>query len=242
MEKPLELICDTGKGLLKSAYIAGKNTDRVVIALGAVGLLVSMLAQLSSIKSNKKLSEEKRTFLLNQEMADGLTNTALFFGITTLLSSFAKKQLDTGKLLTPAIKKQIEEASIRIGKSFDDIIKSAKTDKKGHDIGEVIKQSDIFIKVQEMATAKIPKDEIKPFQAEADTFSRTRSGLGMIATVFGSILSTNFISPIVRNKISNHMQEKYNMEHVTVSPKQMLTPSIYNNQKTFASFSSITKI
>lgn len=247
MSNPLELLSNAGKDLLRKTYYS-KSTANVVIVLGAVGMIVSMFAQLSSIKSNKNLSEDKKKFLLNQETADSITNTALFFGVTTLLSSIVKRKMDTGRILTPEIVKQLEEASEKIGKSFDDIIKDAKTSLKigneKYQIGEVVKKSNIFDTVDEMANNNRPKEEIQSYQAEADTFETTKSGLAMIATIFGSVLSTNIISPLVRNKISNHMQEKYNAEHpkTTPYPKQTPTPNIYTRQNTFSSFSSITKI
>lgn len=256
MNKALELLQNSAINLLKKAYKAGGNTDKVVIGLGAVGMIVSMLAQLSSIKSNKKLSDEKRTFLLHQETVDGLTNTALFFGFTTLLSSIVKKQMDTGRILTPQIKAQLEQAAIKLGKTYEQIIKDAKTSmnketlkslKKGEkncDIGTVVENSKIFEEVKRLADAQTPKKQMENEQAEADIFATTKSGLAMIATIVGSVISNNIISPIVRNKISNDMQEKYNAEHPKVAPypKQMLTPSIYNKKNTFTPFSSITKI
>lgn len=248
MNKALELLSNTGIKILKNAYEAGTSTANVVIGIGAAGFIISMVAQLSAIKSNKNITEEKRKFLRNQETVDGLTNTTLFIFLTSALSSAVKKQLEMGNILTPKIKEQLLEAARNTGRKYEDIIKDAKVGKGQkdykHNIGKVIKDADVFKEVKRMEKGGAHTPEFKDIQPEADTFETTKSGLAMIATIVGSIISGNFISPLVRNKVSNHLQEKYNAEHlVTVKyPTNMLTPRVYNNKSTFSTFSSITKI
>jgi hypothetical protein len=56
----------------------GYSGESILIVFGAISWLTAMIAQVLAIKSNKKISEDKKKFLIPQETADGLSNTLLY--------------------------------------------------------------------------------------------------------------------------------------------------------------------
>lgn len=258
------------KNLLLRLFESKVGTDKVLIVLGAVGWLVSMFAQLTAIKTNKSISDDKKKFLLNQETADGLTNTGLYLGLTTVFSTAVKKMLDKGKILTETLNKLKDEAYKKTGKTMRQLMQ--ETDSNGNkpkNINEVFKNLNLFKGAENFekhtfseelngleklektkgldilqSVRKSELDEIIKLCNKYEHFDHMRTGLGMVATIAASVLSCNIITPIVRNKISNHMQEKYNMKPKAANPinpsiNKIITPT---TPRAFASFSSITKI
>ena len=60
-----------------------KDTANMLIVMGALGFALSSLAQCFAIKTNDKIDNKKKNFLLMQEAADGVVNIGLFLGITS---------------------------------------------------------------------------------------------------------------------------------------------------------------
>lgn len=61
--------------------------------------IASSACQLISIKQNKKISEEKKNFLLPQEAIDAVLNAGLFLGLTKSFGDCGKYLVDKGKIL-----------------------------------------------------------------------------------------------------------------------------------------------
>lgn len=247
------------KNLLLKLFKSNASADKVLIVLGALGWLVSMFAQLTAIKTNKNISDDKKKFLLNQETADGLTNTGLYLGLTTVFSNTVKSMLDKGKILTETLNKLKDEAYKKTGKTIQQLMQETSS-KNIHEVfknlglykgAEDIEKHPLEEEFRKLEKTKvldpIQKNRMKVLQETIEScekfehFGQMRAGLGMVATIAASVISCNIITPIVRNSISNHMQEKYNMKQkpATLLPNRAFTQV---TPKTFASFSSITKI
>lgn len=67
-----------------------------------VSTIASSTCQLLSIKQNKNISEEKKSFLLFHETIDAVLNAGLFFSFTKFAGDLGKILVDKGKILPKA--------------------------------------------------------------------------------------------------------------------------------------------
>ena len=89
-----------GEKILENIYNAfTHNTSKMLIITGTLGWGLSSAAQIIAILANNKISDEKKSFLIPQEMLDAVINVGAFFGITMLTKKCAAKLVDTGKIL-----------------------------------------------------------------------------------------------------------------------------------------------
>lgn len=281
------------------------SVDTPLIVLGAFGWFVSMLAQITAIKTNSNISDEKKKFLLPQETADGLVNTGLYLGVTTLFSNTIKKAISKGKIIIPGIEREIQEVIDQRGlkETVANVIKKANNATKKEDYLDEFfkgKEDDVanldemdivpnreraerpgssldkrnissIDRLEDVAEDVIGRDRNDTFEQAArgiknevitevetearnlgreaesnlGTFKTFKSGAGVIATIAGSVLSCNIITPILRNEIGAHFQQKAEMAQkpkATAAQFNMLTPNAYTNSRAIATFSSITKI
>ena len=105
---------------------------KIIIATGAIGFGLSSIAQIGAILTNKKISDEKKSFLLPQEFLDGAVNIISFLGITMVSKYLATKLVTTGKLLPKSAREFVNmNYKDKVGKldfNIDNIIKSAPKD------------------------------------------------------------------------------------------------------------------
>jgi len=80
------------------------DTSKMLIITGTLGWLLSSAAQIVGIYRNKKLSDEKKSFLVPQEMMDGAINALAFIGITTIAKKGISKMASTGKVSTQSVR------------------------------------------------------------------------------------------------------------------------------------------
>lgn len=173
------------KSTLSRLYCDKTSPDAILIVLGAFGWFISMLAQLGAIKSNDKLPEDKKKFLLLQEKNDGLCNIASYLLVTTTMSKFSKHLVEKGLIISKKI--------------TDDILR--KNGKKAfsgwQDIIKKINSKDINTpkNLTEFVANNYPE-----LSKDVVNFKK---GIGVLATIVGSVISCNIITPILRNKMSN---------------------------------------
>lgn len=213
--------------LLTKIYKQGENTDSALIILGAIGWLVSMFAQLTAISTNEKISDKDKKFLLAQETSDGLVNTGLYLGLTTICSKLVKKAVTNGSIIT---------------KEADDILKEIKPYVNGLREKEIYK----LIKVPTEELTKKYGDVVAKAVENLDTCAKKNSkSCGLVATIAASIISCNILTPIARNMIGAHKANKMKVQEAIDKPcsdtKLTLTPPVYK-PSTFTSFTNITKI
>ncbi len=209
--------------LIERAFEISQNPDKALIGVGAVGWLISMFAQITAVKTNESLSPEKKKILLAQETADGITNTLLYLGVTSILTFFAKKKVDSGKIISEELMDMFNSQSQKTGKKFAELTKEIAATGQLKDVSsETIK-----------------------------TFTNFRSGVAIIATIIGSVLSTNIATPIIRNYMGNYYQKKAKSIEEKANPIQTQpiystlktpTPPAFTKSNTFATFTNITKV
>lgn len=81
-----------------------KDTSKMLIATGTLGWGLSSLAQMCGILGNSKISAEKKSFLLPQELMDAIVNVGAFFTITMLTKRFIARMATTGKIAPESVR------------------------------------------------------------------------------------------------------------------------------------------
>ncbi len=98
-----------------------KDTSKMLIVTGTLGWILSSLAQVFGILGNSKISSEKKSFLLPQEVMDAVVNVGAFFGITMFTKKVIAKMASTGKIAPQSVRDFLNKNSIlknKVGK-FD---------------------------------------------------------------------------------------------------------------------------
>ena len=118
LQKSFEWIYETFK----------EDTSKMLIATGTLGWILSSAAQIVGIYRNSKISDEKKSFLVPQEMMDGAINALAFIGITSIAKKGIEKMASTGKTTTLSVRnflKQHPELEKKVGKwelNLDEVI------------------------------------------------------------------------------------------------------------------------
>jgi hypothetical protein len=153
---------------------------KMLIWTGVAGWSISSAAQIFAIIANPKIDNEKKGFLIPQEMYDAVTNISLYFLITLFAKKTVSKLFTTGKWAPKNVRKFLNENksiySDKIGKVNFDLGKELDTPKRQ----DLLKEYDI-----------------------------TKSFGTTVATVGAGVLATNILTPIVRNKMASRIQKTY---------------------------------
>lgn len=156
-----------------------KDASKMLIWTGVAGWTLSSLAQVGAVIFNNKISDEKKSFLIPQEMADAAVNIGSFFLITQAAKKITAKLFATGKFAPKAVRAYLE-------KNKD--LYANKVGKLDFDLDEVLKTHNDF-----------PKNEYYACK----NFGTT------LATVGAGIVSSNIITPVIRNNMASKMQKNY---------------------------------
>ena len=108
-QKKFNWICKTFKD----------DTSKMLIFTGALGWILSSAAQVAGIYANKEIPDEKKSFLVPQELIDGAINALTFIGITTIAKRGIEKMASTGKTTTLSVRnflKQHPDLEAKVGK------------------------------------------------------------------------------------------------------------------------------
>ena len=156
-----------------------KDASKMLIYTGVAGWTLSSLAQIGAILFNPKISKEQKSFLIPQEFADAVVNIGSFFVFTLSAKTLVSKLFSTGKWATASVRKKLEPFKDEIGTK----------------IGKLDFNLDDFFKSKNITNLK----EYYACKNLGTTF----------ATVGAGIISSNIITPIVRNKMASSMQKNY---------------------------------
>ncbi|MCM1003312.1 MAG: hypothetical protein NC408_03105 [Candidatus Gastranaerophilales bacterium] len=167
-----------------------KDASKMLIWTGVAGWTLSSLAQVGAVLFNNKISNEKKSFLVPQEMADAAVNIGSFFLITQAAKKMTAKLFSTGKFAPKTVRTYLEKNKDLYAK---------KIGKLDFDLDEVLKKNNDF-----------PKDEYYACK----NFGTT------LATVGAGIVSSNIVTPIIRNNMASKMQQNY------ISKKQTEVPQV----------------
>ena len=104
------------------------DTSKMLIVTGALGWILSSLAQAGAVIRNSKISSEKKSFLFPQELMDGAINALSFIIITIIAKKGIEKMASTGKVAPQSVRDFINKNSIyknKVGKldfNLDDVL------------------------------------------------------------------------------------------------------------------------
>ena len=157
-----------------------EDTSKMLIATGTLGWALSSLAQGIAVVANPKISNEKKSFLLPQEMMDALVNVGGFFCFTMLTKKCIGKMAKTGKIAPDSVRKFLDshpEYKKQVGKLDFNLDK-------------------IF--------------ENKPeFEKLNESYQSHKNFVTTMGTVGASIISCNMITPLIRNFTASNVQKTY---------------------------------
>lgn len=172
--------------LLKKVYKAyGENPGTMLLHTGAVGWVLSSLAQISAIIVNNKLSPEQKMYMIPQEASDAVVNIVSFYTLTSGVKFIGSKLVKSAKLRTPAITKLLKDRGLILEKG------------QARESGKVYAGDWDFdiTKLRHYRFNIAP--EFKPF----------KNGVEVISGLLGSIISSNLVTPIARNYYASQRQK-----------------------------------
>lgn len=187
------------------------DAGKMLLHTGTIGWLVSSAAQVFAIMVNDKVSKEQKKFMIPQEMADAAINILAFYTLTDSIQNITKRLVSSGKFITPAIKAKCGEYGIAIVKDDEGNIPNI-----GKAILEKIKEFESTLKVDKQEGINIKPIEIKKLESKRDDlkefnnkhYSPLESGFKIIGNVIGVIVSSNIVTPLLRNPFAAARQKQ----------------------------------
>ena len=169
-EKGLHWICENFK----------KDTAKILIVTGTLGWILSSIAQTAAVLVNSKISSEKKSFLVPQELMDAAVNVGGFFCFTMLTKKYIGKMAKTGKIAPDSVRKFLDshpEYKKQVGKLDFNLDK-------------------IF--------------ENKPeFEKLNESYQSHKNFVTTMGTLGASIISCNLVTPVIRNITASNVQKTY---------------------------------
>lgn len=156
-----------------------KNTATMLVVTGTLGWALSSIAQIGAVLINPKIPKEQKSFLVPQEFLDAVVNIGSFFLVTQCTKKIVSKMASTGKIAPQKVRDYLNKNKDLYGD---------KIGKLSLDLDEVLKNDHMF-----------PTESYYAYKNLATT----------VGTIGASILSSNIITPVVRNSMASDMQKKY---------------------------------
>ena len=138
-----------------------------------------------------------KKFLIPQEIADGAVNVGLFLGITSSIHKVTNKYMENGKIMFSETKAPLQRILSKSGLSLQEALKNNDN--------------------------KISK--ILTNQSDIDKFVKLKGGVGLAATLVGSAISCNILTPLIRNVIGARWQSRLTKEKTAIKNTADLTPT-----------------
>jgi hypothetical protein len=181
-------------------WIAGnfrKDASKMLIWTGVAGWTLSSLAQAGAVLFNPKISPDQKSFLVPQELADAAVNIGAFFLVTQATKKTVSKLYSTGKFAPKSVRAFLEKNKDLYGK---------KVGKLDFDLDEVLKSS---------KNGEFPTKE----------YYTCKNFGTSLATVGAGVVSSNIITPILRNRMAANMQKNYLEKKQQYTNMQISKPS-----------------
>lgn len=166
-----------------------KDASKMLVFTGVAAWALSSVAQVFAIATNPKISKDKKSFLIPQELTDAIVNIGAFFLFTRVAQRYVGKLFSTGKIAPKEVRAYLEKHKDQ----FKD-----KVGKLDFDLDEVLKT----------CKDKFPVKE----------YYSTKNFGTAIATVGAGILSSNIITPLLRNHAASKVQRNYRILTNEVKP------------------------
>ncbi len=158
-----------------------KDTSKMIIYTGTMGWILSSAAQIGAIFKNDKISSEKKSFLLPQELMDAVINVGGFFAITMLTKVAIMKMAKTGKVAPQTVRDFLN-------KNKD--LYHNKVGKLDFDLDKVL--------------AKDPKNA-----KILESYESYKNFVTTMGTIGASVISCNMVTPVLRNMTASRVQKTY---------------------------------
>lgn len=201
---------------LRKTYIYdkfGPDPGKMLVVTGLIGWVLSSAAQCFAIIFNDKLSKKDKLFLLPQEGADAVVNAISFYTLTAGVKNIGKKLTSTAKLRTSELTKLLERDGHILAKG------AKRVDGKTY-------AGDWNFDITKLANYESElKDVYKPFN----------NGVEVATGLVGSILSTNLVTPIFRNRFAANRQR----EILAKNSNMQLEPNVPTSKISFKNFQQI---
>lgn len=218
---------------LKESLFKTYSTDagKMLLHTATIGWILSAIAQIGGIANNDKISKDQKKFLIPQEVADAAINIFSFYTVTAFIQNFSKKMVYSGRIITPAIKKFCERELItidkntNIGKTVSEEIKRLKA------FQTALKEENVAVPPEVTTKISAKLDRYESFEKEYTPFE---GGVKVAGNVLGAIISSNIITPILRNPIAAARQKEAIAQEKLQSDANMYNASLATpDQKTF---------
>lgn len=187
-----------------------QHPGKMLMVTGLLGWILSSAAQVTGIVLNSTIDKKKKFFLIPQEILDGAVNATLFWAITSSIMTFSDTLVEKGKVMLPGIKSILEKNKLNIA--------------------ELSKNKDFMLS---NVLKKLTDD------TAFKSFGKSKKGLGVIASISGSVIACNIVTPLVRNYLGG-IYQKHAIENESPKTQIFAAPLNSNTQnidaKTFPSF------
>lgn len=175
-----------------------KNVGSFLLWAGIASWTLSCVNQTVAILINDKIPTKQKKFMIPQEISDGIINTLLFAFFTRSFTKIGEKLVQSGRLATKGLR-EIYKTKLHEGKTVESLIiaemEGASKGKKALNISELPVMNDKTITGFE--------------KKHNDKYLNFAAGVSFVFSTVGSIISCDFVTPFVRNKIASQRQKQY---------------------------------
>jgi hypothetical protein len=221
------------------------DVAKTLIWTAAAGWVLSSLAQIFVVATDKKISKKDKKFLIPQEILDGITNVGLFLTITQLIKNAGAKLIDKGVLFRDDIAAAVEKLG---GKKpvFGETVKGHLNTITSNSITDSAKKpvETLLSNYKETAafrgmTPQAQQQIIPEMENALKQFGNFKVGVGVILTVLAGAVASSIITPFVRNKLGGVYQQQYLKKHGKDEVKKPETQTQSNPVPKFPAWSPV---
>ncbi|MDD3436011.1 MAG: hypothetical protein PHC64_02555 [Candidatus Gastranaerophilales bacterium] len=188
-----------------------QDAGKMLLHTGTLGWIFSAAGQIFGIATNDEIPKEHKKFLIPQEIADAAINILSFYTLTAFIQNSAKKLASSGRIITPEIKKFCKDEGIQYlreaGKKLPNIgeaIRDKINTYQGYinnNIGHGLKFTP-----EQIAEDQVIIKKLQEFHD--DTYAPFESGVRVIGNVIGAVISSNIVTPLLRNPLAAAKQKQ----------------------------------
>lgn len=198
------------------------DSGKMLIHMGALGWVFSSLAQIGVVATDENISKKDKKFLVPQEICDGVTNVGLYYTVSQMIKRSGDFLVNHGFLLTDDAERVINllkeesvptrEAVGGLAYSISRPFEHLKKDYKGKKLDLILDK--YFLLGSYKAFSPEKQAMVKYFAENAkEKITGFKGGLGVVTSIVASIIASNLLTPIARNKMAGLYQQKFLMQH-----------------------------
>lgn len=170
-------------GLTKIFNSYKTDFSKALLHTGVLTYTLSSAAQTCAIILNDKTQKADKKYLINQEIAEGAVNIALFYTICRYIKDKTEKMLHTGNITSTSTEEVLKDLNAKnvkdAGKYFDTFLMN----NPNHPLCDRIQIAKDHLRI------------LKPFAVNLAAFA-------------AAILASNIIAPICRNLAAGYLHKK----------------------------------